>query len=58
MFYKSSNILKFEVILKKRMYQNNFETQFYIQSIQKENQIRIIISSITVDIRSFFLKLP
>ena len=36
------------------MYQNNFETQFYIQSIQKENQIRIIISSITVDIRSFF----
>ena len=37
MFYKSSKIFK------KRMYQNNLETQFYVQRILKDTQIRAII---------------
>ena len=31
MFYKSSSMLRFQEILKKRMYKNNLETQFDVQ---------------------------
>ena len=55
MFYKSSNKLKFRDILKKRIYQNNLETQFGLQGIPKDNQILMIIRlSQLIYIKLFF----
>lgn len=50
MFYKSSNMLKFQAILKKRMYKNNLETQFDVHDTPKDNQVRKIIGDIPVEI--------
>jgi hypothetical protein len=50
MFYKSSNMLKFQAILKKRMYKNNLETQFDVHDTPKDNQVRKIIGDIPVEV--------
>lgn len=50
MFYKTSSMLRFQAILKKRMYKNNLETQFDVHKTPKDNQVRTIISDIPVDI--------
>ena len=39
-------------IVKKRMCQNNFETQFDVQRARKENQILTFVTGITDDISS------
>ena len=46
MFYKSGSLLKFQRLLKKKFYKNNLNTQFGVENIPSDNQIRTIISSI------------
>lgn len=46
MFYKSSSLLKYQRLMKKRLYRDNLQTQFGVTEIPSDNQIRTIISSI------------
>ena len=46
--------LKWQAILKKRMYQNNLERRYDVKRIAKDNQICMIISVIPVDISICF----
>ena len=46
MFYKSSSLLKYQRLMKKRLYKDNLQTQFGVTEIPSDNQIRTIISSI------------
>lgn len=46
MFYKSSSLLKYQRLMKKRLYRDNLKTQFGVTEIPSDNQIRTIISSI------------
>ena len=46
MFYKSSSLLKYQRLMKKRLYRDNLQTQFGVIEIPSDNQIRTIISSI------------
>ena len=46
MFYKSSSVLKYRRMLKLKFYQNNLETQFGVQNIPSDNQIRTIVGDV------------
>ena len=49
MFYKSSSLLNYQRMLKKRFHKSNLETQFGVTEIPSDNQIRSIISAIAPD---------
>jgi hypothetical protein len=46
MFYRSGSLLKFQRLMKKKLYKSNLNTQFGVENIPSDNQIRTIISSI------------
>lgn len=46
MFYKSGSLLKFQRLMEKKLYKSNLQTQFGVEKIPSDNQIRTIISSI------------
>ena len=46
MFYKSGSLLKFQRLMEKRLYKSNLNTQFGVEQIPSDNQIRTIIASI------------
>ncbi|MBL4623548.1 MAG: hypothetical protein JKY42_00130 [Flavobacteriales bacterium] len=49
MFYKSSNLLKFQRLMQKKLYKSNLNTQFGVTEIPSDNQFRSILSSIQPD---------
>lgn len=49
MFYKSKSLLRFQTLLKQRMYRNNLETQFDVHDTPTDNQVRSIIADIAVE---------
>lgn len=46
MFYKSSSLLRFQRMMKKKVYKSNIETQFGVTQIPSDNQIRAIMGDI------------
>ena len=46
MFYKSGSLLKFQRLMEKKLYKCNLNTQFGVEEIPSDNQIRTIIASI------------
>ena len=46
MFYKSGSLLKFQRLMKKKLYKCNLHTQFGVEERPSDNQIRTIIASI------------
>ncbi len=46
MFYKSGSLLKFQRLMKKRLYKSNLNTQFGVEGIPSDNQIRSILGTI------------
>lgn len=46
MFYKSGSLLKFQRLMEKKLYKSNLQTQFGVEKIPSDNQIRTIISSL------------
>jgi hypothetical protein len=46
MFYKSGSLLKFQRLMKKKLYKSNLNTQFGVEEIPSDNQIRSILGTI------------
>lgn len=46
MFYKSTDMLKFQASLKKKYHRNNLETQFGVINTPKDNQMRSLMGAI------------